>query len=478
MSYNSTLQLNNNNLQTILEMTNSLSEGRGKIKTVNGISPDKKGNVQVSGMNLEKVCLYYGWPIGIQGTWSVDAAVSIYKNYDIVIFGDTYQNPEHEAYAQTTEILTKLHQVAPKTRIVGYVPIGMSPSWKDSCLDMSVLKERVDMWVMLGVNGIFLDEFGYDYKVTRARQNEIVSYCHNKGLFVFANSWNPEWCFNNEPMEIGWIEDFEPNPEGLESVLNQNDYYLFENMFYSVNSTTHKMESVDVWRIDQLNRYYTEPRINGKTFYEHYGTKMCSLDGFLPNATEEELKKYQTVSLIAATILNIQAVAFGDYNWGSDGTFRTWGLPELNLASSGINGIVQEVKSYTDEFGEEHSFPYKWSTVINGKSCSFVCDIPRSDAILLEEGNRYVTIDGRAIEDAWLSIFNFQSDIANVKEDIREIANETIEHVNSVTANIDECLVELDAGLAKVEDGLTRIEAAIADVADTTSGFGFKEVQW
>ena len=61
-----------------------------------------------NGKPLEKVLLYYGYPIAIGGAWSVENAVNIYRGYDVVVLGDTYQDPEHSVYADTVAIIKKL----------------------------------------------------------------------------------------------------------------------------------------------------------------------------------------------------------------------------------------------------------------------------------------------------------------------------------------------------------------------------------
>jgi hypothetical protein len=230
--------------------------------------------------------LYYGYPIAIGESWNVEQAANIYSGYDVVVLGDTYQDPEHTVYAETVAIIKRLAEIAPKVRVVGYVPIGLDESWEDSNLSMDELKFRVDQWNAIGAHGIFLDEFGYDYGVTRERQNEIVEYCHSLGKFVFANSWSFEYCFNPDPMEISWMPDFHPNPNGLAPVLNANDYYLCENLFYTTEKQadgTIDVECASVWRIDETLRYFMSPRIDGKSYYETYGTKVCSLDA-LPSS--------------------------------------------------------------------------------------------------------------------------------------------------------------------------------------------------
>jgi hypothetical protein len=425
---------------------------------------------------IEKVILHYGEPAFICDVSSVNDAVNIYKNYDIVIFGDQYQIPEPESnpyYDNTVSLIQKIHEDYSSIRIVGYVPIGMHPDWEDSCLLMTELKERVDQWFNIGANGIFLDEFGYDYFVTRDRQNEIVDYCHEKGLFVFANSWSLEYCFNPDPMKIEWLGDFEANPNGYASSLNKNDYYLFEHLFFNV-SDENPIECGDVWRFNDLCRYYTDPRIEGKSFSEYYGTKLCSLDGIHSTLSLEEKNKLKTISTIGSAILNIDAVAFGDEHWGSDGNFEQWEIPDFDIMNSSYNTVLTETKSVTLEDGTQEDFPYKWTTSVNGRTYSLIWDIPYIDYDTWEDGKRYISIDGVVIENAWLSIFNFQSEIA--KADVK--IQEGLSVIDSGVSQISEALNKIDQKASEIDSEIGKIDEALVGVQDVVKGFAFREVQW
>ena len=418
------------------------------------------------GVPMEKAIIYYGYPISINSSWEVENAVNIYKTYDIVVFGDEYQNPEHTQYESTVAIIQRLIEVAPNIRIVGYVPIGMVPDSHDSNLPMEELKSRVDEWVALGAQGIFLDEFGYDYYVTRERQNEIVNYCHNLGKFVFANSWSVKYCFGSEPMVLDWMDNFEPNPNSLEPVLNENDYYLYENLFYTteeIEEDVYDVECASVWRIDDVFNYYTKAVIDGKSYYEKYGTKICSLDGLPSTYSDTQLNVMKSISIIGAFILNITAVAFGNEDWGASGAFKEWDFPDLNLNRNGLNGVTVEQKHYTTAEGEEKSFPYKWTTQANGHSYSIVFDVPDPDYRTWVDGMRYATIDGSIVENIWTNVYTFQSDVREAQES----ADAAIAAAEEVKKEIEDVLPSLD-----------RLESGLAELETMTSGFGFKEVQW
>lgn len=441
-----------------------------------------------NGNPIEKVLLYYGYPVAIGGAWSVDGAVNIYRTYDVVVLGDTYQNPEHVVYEDTVSIIKKLSEVAPNVKVVGYVPIGLSPEWEDSNLTMDELKRRVNQWDSIGVHGIFLDEFGYDYYVTRERQNEIVNYCHSLGKFVFANSWSIEYCFSPDAIEIGWMPDFQPNPNALAPLLNENDYYLYENLFYStekLDDGSMNVECASVWRIDDVLGYYTRPKIDGKTYYEVYGTKICSLDGIPSTYSITQQNIMKSISIIGAAILNINSVAFGNEDWGASGGFEQWDIPDLDLATNGLNGVFVDTKSYTKEDGTTGSFPYKWTANINGQTYSITFDIPNPDYRDWVDGMRYASVNDVVIENAWMSIFDFQTAVREAQESAASAIStaETIkEEVNSVLPTLTEAEERMQEiiseATAKIDEATKQLEAGLSDLEAVTSGFSFKEVQW
>lgn len=466
----------------VKENTNIIVEIDGELKRV------AKEKLLSSKASIEKVLLYYGYPIAINGAWSTENACNIYKSYDICVFGDEYNNPAHDTHEDTVLIFNRLKEVAPDTRLVGYVPIGLDPSWEDSNLTMEELKQRVDWWGAMGIDGIFLDEYGYDYYVTRARQNEIVSYCKKQGLFVFANSWSIEYVFDPNPMLIDWLPGFEPNPEGIAPILDENDYYLYENLFYTTEKQADgslSLECASVWRIDDVLGYYTRPKIDGRTYYDVYGTKICSLDG-IPSTMDLTHKNIlQSISVIGAAILNITAVAFGDENWGSKGYYHHWDVPDLELATTGLNGVSVETKSYTKADGTTSSFPYKWSANLNGHTYAIVFDIDNPDDRIWVDGKRYATANDVMVENAWASIFDFQTDVRQasekaaaatvVAEQIKKEVDEVMPTLSQAEENIKAVVAEAQA---KIDEATKQLEAGLEDLAAVTAGFGFKEVQW
>lgn len=446
-------------------------------------------NNSISNKYLEKVLIYYGYPMAINSAWSVDGACNIYNNYDVVVFGDKYEDPAHEAHADTVSIFNKIKESGKGTKIVGYVPIGALPDAADSNLPMETLKSRVDQWYDMGANGIFLDEFGFDYYVTRARQNEIITYVKSKGMFVFVNSWSIKYIFSSTPMTISWMPNFEPNPNGLPCLLDDNDYSLFENLFYTSETVTGtdgvktiNLKCASPWRIEDAYAYYnTTQEEYGTTYYDRFKTKIVSLDGIPSNLDIRHKNILQTISLFGAKIFNIPCLAFGDEKWGATGYYHDWGLADVNLTESTFHGVSKETKVGSDT----KDFPYKWSANINGHTYSVTFDIPNASHTEWVDGMRYASVDGVAVENAWQTIYDFQTSVADAIEKA-DTAIATADNIKTEVDNVMPTLQNAEANIkaitaeaeAKINDATTKLEAGLADLEAVTAGFGFKEVQW
>ena len=436
----------------------------------------------------EKVMLYYGYPNAINNSWDVNNSANIYKDYDVCIFGDGYCLPTHEAHAETVEIFRILKRISPDTRIVGYVPIGVQNVGSDSNLSMDELKRRVDLWQSIGADGIFLDEYGYDYGVTRARQNEIVSYCHDRGMFVFANSWSIEYCFSDEDIVIDWMEDFHPNPDGLRAVLNAQDYYVYEHLFYNSyhdgDGNLH-VECAEPYRIDNILQYFHNVRIDGKSYREVFGTKVFSLDAIPTGASLREKNEMMSLSIIGAAILNIDAIAFGDDMWSSSGNYHQWDFPQLNLETYRMNSISRSTRTYTDAEGKPAEFTYRWAASINGNQYAIVFDVETPTDVDYVVGKRYAECNGVRVDNAWLTIYDFQEFMDSTAAQVETnttLVNETVQKVENALPNALQAEEKVNAFMtasdARIEDMESRVNSAISDIEVLTKGFNYLEVEW
>lgn len=263
---------------------------------------------------VKSTCLYYGYPIAINDLWNEDKAAEFYSKYDIIVFGDGYQQTSHETHLSTVDIITKIKVLNPDVEIFGYVPIGGSLGRN---LTTEEIETGVDEWKATGATGIFFDEFGFDYMVTRERQNMAVDKAHSLSMTAMANAWTIDHVFNNDNGYCDWIP-FYGNPNFVEAHINANDYYVFENLFYYYDGSQ-KVE--DQWRVYEAYRYYYDSATQstyGVNYYETFGTKTLGLDGVDVSYASRD-KAYAT-ALLGARALNLDAYCVSPINWGADST--------------------------------------------------------------------------------------------------------------------------------------------------------------
>jgi hypothetical protein len=203
---------------------------------------------------------FYGWPTYINGAaGNVAAAAAELGRYDVVLLGGTtkvrdpqtsqwvlvpgVEDPSHPDHAGTVALLADPAMAG--TLVFGYVNLGVT----NGGLTMTQVKARIDQWRAAGADGIHLDAFGYDWEVTRQRQNEAVAYVHSLDMPVLANSWFPADAF-------GSIVDEDHNPTGTPTLLGAGDYYMSESFRVRLGV----LQDGEVWRAkaDELAFYQAE----------------------------------------------------------------------------------------------------------------------------------------------------------------------------------------------------------------------------
>jgi len=291
---------------------------------------------------LKRGLVYYGYPSSLNNSnGNVNRAVEHFQVYDKIVIGDGLQFSTHSDHTKTKQIISLLKDIKKDIEIFGYVPIGQDKNITGSNLPIEEIKYRIDLWQDMGVTGIFLDEFGYDYLVTRERQNECVDYCHNKGFNVVANSYGVEYAFSPTNVYLDWL-DFNGNPNNLESKLNSNDYIMFESMFFTKNSdNTFRASSNSRFR--EAAYYYETPRseYGGKTYKEHFGTKAWALDVF---PTEDQNIFNFCYAISIGLGFDVYSVSYSGYSNSIQNPFQIPKMPPVlnmnngKLKSSSLNG--------------------------------------------------------------------------------------------------------------------------------------------
>ena len=170
--------------------------------------------------NLEPkdLLIYYAFPSSINLLFQGNAvAAAEFGQYDYVVFGEGLEKDSHADHDNLGEILDDPAMAS--TTAFGYIDLGVSTTNHS----ITEIKTRVDEWVATGADGIFFDDFGYDFLTSRDRQNEAVDYVHDTyGLSVVANAFRPEDAFGSQ-------FDASFNPAQASTSLNSTDFYLFES---------------------------------------------------------------------------------------------------------------------------------------------------------------------------------------------------------------------------------------------------------
>ncbi len=179
--------------------------------------------------------IYYGWLNSFNSSvnsWTNEKVAQDMAKYSLIVLGDGIQDSKHGDYSNTEAIISRIKALNPNAKIFGYVTINQSQ------VDFEL---KVDGWETLQVDGIFLDEAGYDYGTTATNSrkpfNTKVDYVHGQtyAKLCFANSWNMDHV-------MGTANDTSyPNTTWnstlVESNLTYDDYYLLES--FAVNTLSY-----------------------------------------------------------------------------------------------------------------------------------------------------------------------------------------------------------------------------------------------
>lgn len=182
----------------------------------------------------EQLAIYYGYPSLVNGAnGDVARAVATFSQYDVLVLGDGLEfddvqpgrrpaGPGLEEHNKTKELIAALKRASTPVQVFGYVDLGNSQH-----LVLSELKHRMDLWEKMGASGIFLDEAGFDYGVTRSRQNEILNYIHRLGLQAMVNAFHPEDIAGDRIVPLNAAGG--GNPNGEHSQMGATDMLLIES---------------------------------------------------------------------------------------------------------------------------------------------------------------------------------------------------------------------------------------------------------
>lgn len=178
-----------------------------------------------------RLAIYYGYPSLVNGASGVLArAVAVFSDYDIIVLADGLEfdpaEPErgagHEEHAFTKRFIRQLGLTPRRPRVYGYVDLGGTQE-----LCGAAVTERIELWARMGAAGVLLDEAGYDFGVSRERQNAAITAAHARGLSVCVNAFHLSDVFSAAPTPLNRAGG--GNPNGLAPVIGAHDAVLLES---------------------------------------------------------------------------------------------------------------------------------------------------------------------------------------------------------------------------------------------------------
>ncbi|AYV84282.1 MAG: hypothetical protein Hyperionvirus21_16 [Hyperionvirus sp.] len=242
----------------------------------------------MSSINPKKLAIYYSYPSLINGAGgNISLAAAAFSVYHLVVFGDGLESPTHPDNANTIAIIADPSMTS--TQVFGYI---------DSTQTLDVIQGKIDQWAVMGVKGIFLDKFGYDFGLTRESQREIVWSVHSRGsgLKAFVNAFNPDDVFSPAVVPIN-------NPSGLVTRVGPNDWYLAES--FAVINGVYDDNDLDSNGIKD----FQDKAIKMTAYNATYSTNMAAVATLGAATFSQDLADY---SYFSAVLNSFNAWGFGE----------------------------------------------------------------------------------------------------------------------------------------------------------------------
>lgn len=260
-------------------------------------------------IDMKKVAHHYGWPSAVNGAGGdVNLAAAVYKDYDVVVWGAGIEDPSHGDNANAAAIIA--HADMANTEVYGYV---------DATLPLVDIQTSIDNWYNIGVAGIFVDQFGYDFGVSRHKQNEIVWCIHEKGpgaLKAYVNAWDPDHVFSS-------AVDATHNPDGDAPRLESGDICMLES--YQIINGAYQTETD--WR-----------------------SRSNKVAGHLPSFSGVEI---YAVTTNDASAFDQNKADYSYFSALADG-FHGWGWGEENFGASGSSADSLPYRTRKEYYGTKY----------------------------------------------------------------------------------------------------------------------------
>jgi hypothetical protein len=274
--------------------------------------------------------IYYGWTnsfnSGTNGWDNWKVALDMAR-YEMIVFGSGLEETSHGDHANMNTIIGYVRSLNPNTKFFGYVSVNQS--YNDFI-------DKVDKWdTNVGVDGIFMDEAGYDYGKTRDEFNDRVDYVHGvasssssasegehgpDGLIAFANAWNLDHI-------LGTANDTSYpnttyNSDLQESHLGVNDWVLVES--FAINTQSYTASTPDGYEPKADWAARGSKMLNLRATYGVNVAGVCVIQD--SHASDQAMFDFAYTS---ALMWSLGAFGSSDHNYGSSSA-KTEYLTRLN----------------------------------------------------------------------------------------------------------------------------------------------------
>jgi hypothetical protein len=145
-----------------------------------------------------RLAIYYGYPSRVNDAGGdLSRATEAFSPYDVIVLGDGLEFSDSTAgrlavglgrdeHERTADIIARLRATVRSPEIFGYIALGNTQD-----LSLAEIDKRVALWSAMQVTGIFFDEAGQDFAVTRERLAAAVGFAHEHRLNVCVNAFDP-----------------------------------------------------------------------------------------------------------------------------------------------------------------------------------------------------------------------------------------------------------------------------------------------
>lgn len=288
----------------------------------------------------KNLLIYYGWTNSFNSArnqWDNEKVAQDMVRYDMIVLGNGIQDPSHGDYTNSLTIINRLKALNPDIMIFGYVTVNQ---------DFVSFSIKVGQWDAMAVNGIFMDEAGYDFGKNRADFNQKVDYVHSMSIskICFANAWNSDHI-------LGTADDLNfPNatfnPTSTASNLNASDWILLESFPVNTAAFPSGYESAADWKVRG------DKAISLKS---QFGVNFAGV-GVIDNVRADGSALF-SFGYVSAVMYSLGAFGSSDVNYGaSSAAVRYWARPSMvsNITSS-VQQDIADSNIYSTCVGDENA---------------------------------------------------------------------------------------------------------------------------